>query len=188
MACRSFAFGFDVCALVRSLASRRWAVTLAATGLSIYVLDVVATLAGVALVASDVLGGADLLCVALFLGSTYVFWGFGLRANLEANWDLLERTGTSTSCFSKAAYDVAARGGRSDKARKTASTAGYLLVELIKEAPYYAAAFGTAALSEAVAFDEALIFLGGANIGAACYEFGLARATHALLARSSIGA
>ena len=43
--------------------------------------------------------------------------------------------------------------------------------------PYYAGAFGAALLTDSVSSNEAMLFLGGANLGAAVYEYGLARLT-----------
>jgi hypothetical protein len=67
-----------------------------------------------------------------------------------------------------------------------ATAAGVLLVatEIAKEAPYYAGAFGAAVLTESVSSTEALLFLAGANLGAAGYEYVLARLTRGLLGRS----
>ena len=42
-------------------------------------------------------------------------------------------------------------------------------------------AFGTAVLSESIDSNDALIFLGGANLGVAAYEYGLARMTKVFL-------
>jgi len=55
--------------------------------------------------------------------------------------------------------------------------------ELAKEVPYYAGASGIAHLSDAVSAADAIVFLGGANVGAAIYEYGLARATRTFLRR-----
>jgi hypothetical protein len=121
--------------------------------------------------------------VLLFLASTYVLWGAGLRVNLEANWALLEETGTSTNALSKAAYDLVKLRTRSVRVRKIASAVGYVGTELAKETPYYAGAVGAALLSDSVSSSDALIFLGGANLGAAAYEYGLARVTGAFLRR-----
>ena len=59
---------------------------------------------------------------------------------------------------------------------RAASAVGYVVTEIAKEAPYYAGAFGTALLSDAVDSTDALVFLGGANVGAAVYEYGVAPA------------
>jgi hypothetical protein len=163
-------------------AARRWGVTLAATAASTYALDAVATAAGVALAASGVLRSADHLAVLAFLAASYVLWALGLRVNLAANRALLERTGTSTNALSKAAYDLATATGRSPRVRAVAAGAGYVLTELAKEAPYYAGAFGATLVSDSVSSNDALIFLAGANAGAAVYEYGLARLTRAFLA------
>ena len=85
---------------------KQWLVTIAATAVSTYALDAVATAAGVLLVASVLLRGLDHVFVLLFLASTYVLWGMGLRVNLKANWALLEDTGTSINVLSKVAYDL----------------------------------------------------------------------------------
>jgi hypothetical protein len=112
-----------------------------------------------------------------FLVLSYVAWGLGLRVNLRANLALLARTGTSTNALSKVGYDLA----RSPRARRIAAAAGYLGVELAKEVRYYAGAFGAALTTAAISASDALIFLAGANLGAAAYEYGLGRATRAFL-------
>ena len=161
--------------------TKRWAVTLAATVASTYLLDAFATAAGVALAAAQPLRGADHWLVVAFLAATYVVWGAGLRVNLAANWRLLEETGTSTGALSKAAYDLAGLGRRSARARRLASQAGYLVTELVKEIPYYAGAFGAALVSDSVTSNDALVFLAGTNLGAAAYEYALGRLTRTFL-------
>ena len=86
--------------------SKRWTVSLLATIASTYALDAVATVAGMTLVFSGLMLGLDHLPAILFLASTYVAWGAGLRVNLKVNWLLLESTGTSTNVLSKALYDL----------------------------------------------------------------------------------
>src|SRR5262245_40373876 len=87
----------------------RWIITLAATVASTYALDAVATAAGLALAASQLLSGLERAWVVAFLVASYVAWGAGLWTNLKANWDLLLRTGTSTNVLSKVAHDLVAR-------------------------------------------------------------------------------
>lgn len=164
---------------------RRWAITLGATAASTYALDAVATAAGVALASSGLLSGLDHWSVLALLGCSYVVWGAGLRVNLRANWALLERTGTSTNALSKAAYDLVRRRPR---ARRVAAAAGYVGTEVAKEVPYYAGAFGAAVVTESVSSDDALVFLSGANLGAAGYEYGLAALTRAFLGRRAASA
>jgi hypothetical protein len=156
-------------------------ITLGATVASTYALDAVATAAGVALVATGALRGLDHWLVVAFLAGTYVAWGAGLRVNLAANLDLLERTGVSSNALSKAAFELARLRRWSARARRIAAGTGYVATELAKEAPYYAGAFGAALVSDSISSNDALIFLGGANLGAAAYEYGLARLTRALL-------
>ena len=163
----------------------RWAITVAATAASTWALDLVATAAGVVLVATHVLDGAARGVVLVFLAATYVLWAAGLRVNLIANWRLLEETGTSTNALSKGLFDLARLRSNSQRVVRLASAAGYVVTEVAKEAPYYAGAFGTALLSDAVDSTDALIFLGGANVGAACYEYGVARLTRTYLAGRS---
>ncbi len=159
---------------------RRWAATIAATALSGYALDGVATVFGVALAASQILNGLDQTSLLGFLLVTYVFWFLGLRASLAANWSLLEATGTSTNAVSKFAYDLTGHVRRAG-ARRFASAGGYLTTEILKEIPYYAGAFGVAIVSDTVDSKHVLIFLAGTNLGAAAYEFGLARLTRSFL-------
>jgi hypothetical protein len=162
---------------------RRWLATLGATAVSTYALDAVATAAGVALAASGLLRGAPQLVLLGFLALTYVAWGAGLGRNLSANWALLQRTGTSTNALSKAAHDLAALRGWRPRAQRVAGAAGYVATEVAKEAPYYAGAFGAAVVSDSIASGDAIVFLSGANLGAAAYEYGLAGLTRAFLRR-----
>jgi hypothetical protein len=161
--------------------SGRWAVTLAATAVSTWALDAVATLAGVALAASELLQPAPHGVVVGLLVLSYVIWGAGLRVNLQANWRLLEDTGTSTNALSKVLFDLLRRRSSSRRALFTASAVGYVIPEIAKEAPYYAGAFGAAVLSDSVDATHALIFLAGANLGAAIYEYTVGRLTRGYL-------
>ena len=163
--------------------ARRWAATVAATLVSTYALDAVATAAGLALVVSGVLAGAGEAALAVVLAGSYAAWGAGLTVNLGANWALLEATGTSTSVFSKLGHALAGRRSGSVQARRVAAAAGYVGTELAKEAPYYLGAAGTAMLAEGVSAGEAVVFLAGANLGAAAYEYGLARLVRGLVGR-----
>ena len=164
---------------------KRWLITVAATAASTYALDAVATAAGLILVESHALRGFDSFQALLFLAITYLIWGAGLRVNLTANWALLERTGMSANVLSKVAYDLIKRRTKSERVRKFTTGAGYVGAELAKEAPYYAGAIGLMLLSDSIAATEVIIFLGGANLGAAAYEYGLARMIRALLRRTS---
>lgn len=159
----------------------RWGFTLTATAASTYALDAVAAACGVLLVATGLLTGLDQTALLAFLAASYVAWGAGLRVNLKANWRLLEQTGTSTNALSKAAYDLTRRRTGSRRATRTASAVGYVATELVKEAPYYAGAFATALASDSLHAAHAIVFLAGANLGAAAYEYGLARLTRLFL-------
>jgi hypothetical protein len=166
---------------------RNWTVSLAATAVSNYALDACATMAGVYLVASGLLTGLTQPWLVAFLVVSYVAWGFGLRANLRANWTLLATTGTSTSVLSKAAHDLTRRTTSNARLRRLAAAIGYAATNVAAEALYYVGAFGTAAFSDSITADEALVFLGGANVAAALYEYGLARLTRAFLRRRRRG-
>ncbi|HST81959.1 MAG TPA: hypothetical protein VLL08_09530 [Kineosporiaceae bacterium] len=161
----------------------RWGITALATMLSTYALDGLATAAGVLLVASGLLAGLDRTAVLIFAAGSYLIWALGLRASLAANWSLLCATGTSTNLLSKLAHDLTARRTANRRARRFASSTGYLGTEVAKEAPYYVAAFGTSMLGDSISANEAIIFLGGTNLGAAVYESGLAVVTRTLLRR-----
>jgi NNMT/PNMT/TEMT family len=180
-----------VCAVRRArnhVSLWRWLITSGATVASTYALDAVATAAGVALVASGLLGGLDHAAALVFLAATYVAWGAGLRVNLRANLALLEETGTSTNVLSKASYDLA-RSKTTDPTRiRLAASIGYVMTEIAKEAPYYAGAFGATVLTDSVGSTDAIVFLGGANLGAAAYEYGLAGATRGFLRMREPGA
>ncbi len=167
----------------RRRALSAWVITLAATAVSTYALDAVATATGVLLVATELLGGIDHSVALGVLAASYVLWGISLRANLGANWLLLRRTGTSTNLLSKAAFEFTAR--RRPSVQRIAAGTGYVATEIAKEAPYYAGAFGAAVLTDSISSTDALLFLAGANLGAAAYEYMLARATRGLLGRRS---
>ena len=161
----------------------RWGAIVAATIVSTLALDLVATVAGTLLVVSQLLDGLSLTAVVVLLSVTYVLWIAALRVNLAANWQLLERTGASTNLLSKLAFELARHRGCGERVRRAASALGYIATELAKEAPYYLCVAGTAALSDAVSSTDALVFLAGTNLGAAAYEFGLARLSHSVLNR-----
>ena len=135
-----------------------WTATAGATIASTYALDALATACGVPQAAGR---GA----VLALLVASYVAWGAGLRVSLAANWDLLCRTGACTNVLSKAAFAATARCR--EPWRRRAASAGYVVTELVKEAPYYAGAFGSLLVSDSVTADDALVFLAGANLGAA---------------------
>jgi hypothetical protein len=159
----------------------KWAATLAATAVSTYALDASAAVAGGALVASGLLESLNHQWMLAVLVASYGLWGVGLRTNLRANWTLLATTGTSTNVLSKAGYDLARRTTSSTRAPRLAAAAGYTGTEVVKEVPYYTASFGAAILSDSISANEALIFLSGANVAAAVYEYGVARLTRAFL-------
>ncbi len=170
----------------RAAAARRWAVTLGATLVSTLALDAVATLSGVGLAATGSLDGLARSPLLALVALSYVAWALGLRANLAANLALLEATGTSTNALSKAAFDVAVRHTARLRVRRAAAAGGYVAREVAMEVPYYVGAFG-AALTDAVTAHDALVFIAGANLGAAAYEYVLARGTRAFLRRREAG-
>jgi len=159
-----------------------WAITVAATAVSTYALDAFATAAGVLLVASNALSGLQQWQLLVLVAASYVAWGAGLRLSLRANWSLLEQTGTSTNVLSKAAYAMTRT--RTTSVRRLAASSGYVASELAKEVPYYAGAFGLAAVSDSVSSTDALVFLVGSGFAAAAYEYGLARLTRSALRRA----
>ena len=110
---------------------KKWSATLLANALSTYVLDTVSTAAGVLLAASGLLSDAGWGPLLVFLGASYVVWGYGLSSSLDANWRLLASTGTSTSALSKLAYDLTS--GSSPGTRRLLAAGGYVLFELLKE-------------------------------------------------------
>ena len=160
-----------------------WIVTVVATAASTYALDGFAIAAGALLAASGIVAGLGRPLLLAFLAATYVLWAAGMRVNLAANWSLLTTTGTSTNALSKAAHDLARARHADARTRRRAASAGYVVTELAKEVPYYASASGVALLSHSVSAADAIVFLAGANIGAAIYEYGLARATRTYLRR-----
>jgi hypothetical protein len=168
----------------RARAGRRtWLVSVVATVVSTYALDLIATAAGVALVATGAVAGLGHRWLLVLLVASYAAWGLGMRANVRANSALLVTTGMSTNVVSKAAYDMAGRLTGSARAHRWAAATGYVGTEAVKEAPYYLGAFGVAAVSAPITSDEALIFLAGANLGAMLYEYGVARLTNGFLRR-----
>jgi hypothetical protein len=164
-------------------ATINWITTIVAMIFSMYALDAIATIAGLALVASGWLRSMPALALVAFLIATYAFWAIALRSNLRANWALLEQTGTSTNALSKLAYDLMGVTGRGPQKRRWAASAGYVATEVFKEVPYYAGAIGAAVINAELSLADVALFLGGANLGAAAYESGLARVTLLFLRR-----
>ena len=89
--------------------------------------------------------GFDHVALLLFLAGTYVLWGLGLRVNLQADWMLLEATGTSTMCPRRR---HTSRQGQKQEPGPTQARGRDRLVgtELAKEAPSAVVAFGLAFL------------------------------------------
>jgi len=158
-----------------------WAVSVVATVVSTYALDLVATSAGLVAASTGVLNGRGAHWLYVALAASYLAWYLGLRTNLAANVQLLEVTGTSTNVLSKAAFELTHRRG--PRVRRWAASSGYLLTELAKEVPYYAGAFGAALVADPLDATDAIAFLAGANLGAAAYEYALGRATAAYVDR-----
>ena len=158
-----------------------WLIAVVATGVSTYALDGFATVGGLLLAGSGVMAGVGEPQMLMVLALTYVAWGAGLRVNLKANFRLLEEAGTSSNALSKAAYEVVSLRTSAIGPRRLAAAAGYVGTELVKEVPYYAAALGTALVSDTITSHEALVFLAGTNLGAAVYEYGLGRVTRIFL-------
>lgn len=161
---------------------RKWGITLSATVASTYALDAIATLCGLGAAALPVARAASFEAALAFLVLSYLAWGLGLSVNLRANRLLLAVTGTSTNALSKLLFDLAGRRRLSRRWQDLAADIGYVGMEIAKEAPYYLGATGVALATESVALTDAMIFLGGANFGAALYEYGLARIVRRLVA------
>lgn len=153
---------------------RAWAITLLATLASTHALDAIATLCGLGVAMLPLVQGTSLGAALAVLLVSYLAWGLGLSVNLRANRMLLAATGTSTSALSKLLYDVAGRR-LARRWRGLAANLGYVGMEIAKEAPCYIGAVGAALAT------NAMVFLGGANFGAALYEYGLARTVRRVL-------
>jgi hypothetical protein len=163
--------------------TRRWGATAAASIVTTYALDFVATALGLLVAGSGLLAGIDYLTALALLLVSYVAWGSGLWAVIKANWALLQRTGACTNLLAKAGHDLAVRLDWSLRWRKLAACVGNIATELAKEAPYYIGAGGVALFSDSVDAIDAIVFLAGANTGAAIYGFALARGLGFFLAR-----
>lgn len=161
---------------------RRWGITISATLASTYALDAIATICGFGAAMLPVAQSAGFAAALAFLLISYLAWGLGLSVNLRANRLLLSVTGTSTNALSKLLYDLAGRRPGGGRWQGLSADVGYVGMEIAKEAPYYLGATGAALATEAVSASDAMIFLGGANFGAALYEYGLARLVRRMIA------
>jgi hypothetical protein len=155
---------------MRLSSAHRWLLAAGATAASTYALDAAATAAGAVLLVAGPLEGSTRGQLLAFLTASYLVWALGLRVALAANWHLLCTTGTSLNLPSLLAFDAARRYTGNARLHRLAAGVGYVGTEVAKEAPYYVAAFGAAALSDELTSDDALIFLIGTNLGAAAYE------------------
>jgi hypothetical protein len=167
----------------RTRLALQWALTAVATVLSAVALDLAASIGGLLLLASGTLDGASTEAVVIGLVATYAAWFAGLRTNVVANWSLLEASGTCTNLPSKALFSVARARSAGPRVRLVASAVGYVATEVVKEAPYYFAAFGLAGSSGTFDSTDALVFLAGTNLAAGLYEYGLARVSRVYLHR-----
>lgn len=165
---------------------RTWTATGVATIASTYLLDLLSAGAGALLVASGLLHGVGICAALAFFAASYIVWGGALWPSLAANWALLQNTGGSTCLPSKIAHDLALRRRTGERTRRIATAAGYVGAEILKEAPYYLGVAGVTLIADGMGADDALVFLGGANLGAAAYEYGLAKVTRRLLARTPV--
>jgi hypothetical protein len=163
----------------------RWLTVIATTIASTCALEIVATATGALLAASHMFNGASDVVLLAFLVGSYALWAAGMRANVIANWRLLEQTGINTNVFSKLMFEIVRRRSGGRRAERAASAAGYVGTEIAKEAPYYAGAFGSALVSDTITSTHALVFLAGTNIGAAVYEYSVARLSNVVLERRS---
>ncbi|WP_162916485.1 hypothetical protein [Dongia deserti] len=154
---------------------RTWLATIAASIVTAYALEIVATGAGLLVVASGLLGSISHWEALALLLATYLVWGAGLWAMMLANWELLRRTGASANILSKIAHDLVARWTWNARWRRIAAHVGFMATELAKEAPYYLGAAGAALFTASITAVDAIVFLVGANMGAAAYGFTLAR-------------
>src|SRR5687768_7816655 len=114
--------------------TRRWGATAAASIVTTYALDFVATALGLLVAGSGLLAGIDYLTALALLLVSYVAWGSGLWAVIKANWALLQRTGACTNLLAKAGHDLAVRLDWSLRWRKLAACVGNIATELAKEA------------------------------------------------------
>jgi type IV secretory pathway TrbD component len=146
-------------------------------------LEVFASAGGALLVASKRLDAVPQGTLVLILVLTYGLWIAGLRVNLVANWQLLERSGACTNLASKVLFELMQLRSSDPRLRQVASVVGYVGTELVKEVPYYAAAFGAAGVSQTIDSRDALVFLAGTNVGAAVYEYGVGRLSRMYLER-----
>ncbi len=170
--------------LIQKNSVLKWAITLPANVASFVILDVFATVVGIAVVQFHPFADVNTsLAVALLVGS-YAFWLLGLNNAIQQNERLLKRTGVSTSALSKFAYDTSSKMSNNKRIQKYATATGYVAWELLKEIPYYVAAFAPIVASTLpfipklnYTLHDALAFLAGANIAAGLYEYGLALIT-----------
>ena len=107
---------------------------------------------------------------------------------LDANWALLDATGTTWSLASLVAYQLVQPRTACRRVHRLAAHFGFVGTELVKEAPHYLAAFGTVAVSKQLTSGDAPVFLAGTNLGAAAYEYVFGRLVRLGVRRSSGGA
>ena len=151
--------------------AHRWLASAAGTVASVYALDGIATATGGALEFSPLLDRASLAKVLVVLAGSYLLSAAAFRVALDANWALLDATGATCNLASLVAYQFVRHRTDCPRLHRLAAGVGYVGTELVKEAPYYLAAFGTAAVSAQLTSRDALIFLAGTNLGAAAYEY-----------------
>lgn len=176
---------------VESLAQRlrsggiHYGITSLASAASGVTLELLCVPAGLAIAAINPLQGSTTEMAIGALAVSYAAWGVGLWANYNQTWKALEETGVGTSVWAKVGYDVSkvvTKGSFIEKyprlsslLQRSATFAGFVAMEAVKEAPYYGAAFGGKIAIESLTPElytpnMEISFLAGANVAAAVFN------------------
>lgn len=163
----------------------KYGITTGASAASGFLLEAICVPSGAAFAAVNPLKDLSSETAISFLASSYIAWGAGIYANFKQTWRALEKEGVGTSAWAKVGYDLSGviinrsllnRFSRTSRVIQTGSTlTGFVALEVIKEAPYYAMAFGGK-----IALDNfapatyspnmEIAFLMGANLAAAVFN------------------
>ncbi|HSW96755.1 MAG TPA: hypothetical protein VLF89_02940 [Candidatus Saccharimonadales bacterium] len=112
-------------------AVKEWGITISAHAGEYILRDVgFAVVAGLATTMEHNLNHfADNLDMTTFVIGSYLFWMYGIKKKLDANWDSLEKRGISTNAVSKALYNTVA-----SLAENLRETLGNLVIKSREEA------------------------------------------------------
>ncbi len=163
----------------------RYGITSLSSVASGFTLEAICVPTGVAAATMNPLKEVSFEAALGILGVSYVAWGYGIWTNYNQVWKALQEVGVGTSVWAKVGYDLSTAATSRDFFKKMPAVSeflkrgstliGFTALELAKELPYYAVAFGGKLAIEQLDLNlytpnMEISFLAGANLAAALFN------------------